>query len=56
MKGVPRELAEHHLNIKPGAKLVKQPLRRLGNVKRKAIGKELENLLESNFVKEVVHM
>ena len=55
MKGVPRELAEHHLNINPGAKPVKQPLRRLGDVKRKAIGKELAKLLKAKFVKEVVH-
>ena len=55
MKGVPRELAEHHLNINPGAKPVKQTLRRLGDVKRKAIGKELAKLLKAKFVKEVVH-
>ena len=52
---VPRELAEHHLNINPGAKPVKQPLRRLGDVKRKAVGKELAKFLKANFVKEVVH-
>ena len=52
---MPRELAEHHLNINPGAKPVKQPLRRLGDVKRKSIGKELAKLLKAKFVKEVVH-
>ena len=53
--GVPRELAEHSLNINPGAKPVKQPMRRVGEVKRRAIGEELAKLLEAGFVKEVVH-
>ena len=52
MKGVPRELSEHHLNINPGAKPVKQPLRCLGDVKRKAIGKELAKLLKAKFVRK----
>ena len=55
MMGVPRELTEHSLNINPGAKPVKQPLRRFGNEKRRAIGIELAKLLEANFVKEVIH-
>ena len=55
MTEVPRELAEHSLNINPGAKPVKQPLRHFGNEKRRAIGIELAKLLEANFVKEVIH-
>ena len=55
MTGVPRELAEHSLNINPGAKPVKQPMRRVREVKRRAIGEELAKLLEAGFVKEVVH-
>jgi hypothetical protein len=31
MKGIPREVAEHKLNIKPGAKLVKQHLHRFND-------------------------
>ncbi|KAK1670039.1 hypothetical protein QYE76_058198 [Lolium multiflorum] len=41
MSGVPRELAEHYLNIKPGAKPVKQAMRCFGDKKRRAIGMEL---------------
>ncbi|KAK1651599.1 hypothetical protein QYE76_069404 [Lolium multiflorum] len=35
MSGVPRELAEHYLNINPGAKPVKQAMRRFGDKKRR---------------------
>ena len=45
MTGVPRELAEHYLNINPGAKPVKQPLRRFKDKKLQAIGKEIAKLL-----------
>jgi hypothetical protein len=55
MTGVPRKLAEHSLNINAGAKPVKQPLRRFGDEKRSAIGKELAKLLQVGFVKEVIH-
>ena len=34
---------------------MKQPMRRVGEVKRQAIGEELAKLLEANFVKEVRH-
>ncbi|KAK1686207.1 hypothetical protein QYE76_047055 [Lolium multiflorum] len=43
MSGVPRELAEHYLNINSGAKPVKQAMRRFGDKKRRAIGMELAN-------------
>ena len=55
MSGVPRELAEHYLNINPGAKPVKQAMRRFGDKKRRAIGMELAKLLEAGFVIEVIH-
>jgi hypothetical protein len=35
MPGVPRELVEHALNVDPKAKLVKQPLRRSDEPKKK---------------------
>ncbi|KAK1648716.1 hypothetical protein QYE76_066521 [Lolium multiflorum] len=47
MSGVPRELAEHYLNINPGAKPVKQAMRRFGDKKHRAIGMELAKLLEA---------
>jgi hypothetical protein len=41
MKGIPREVAENKLNIKPGSKPVKQHLRRFNDKKFKAIGEEI---------------
>ena len=55
MLGVPRELAEHSLNVHKDAKPVKQSLRRFGGERRKAIGKELARLLAAQFIKEVIH-
>jgi hypothetical protein len=52
MPGVPRELAEHSLNVRPDAKLVKQPLRCFAEEKRKAIGEEIARLLAASFIME----
>jgi hypothetical protein len=55
MKGIPREVAEHKLNIKPGSKPVKQRLCRFNNDKCKAIGEEILKLLSAGFIHEVYH-
>src|SRR3954469_10690857 len=55
MTGVPRELAEHSLNVYSNAKPVKQSLRRFGDTKRKAIGKELAFLELADFITAVIH-
>jgi hypothetical protein len=55
MKGIPREVAEHKLNIKPGSKLVKQRLRRFNYDKCKAISEEILKLLSAGFIREVYH-
>ena len=55
MNGVPRELAEHSLNIDPKCKPVKQPLRCFRDEKRPAIGKEIARLLKDSFVREFLH-
>jgi hypothetical protein len=55
MTGVPRELAEHALQIIPGSKLVRQAMRRFGDEKRRAIAKEISKLLKAGFIKEVIH-
>ena len=55
MPGVPRELAEHTLNIDPKFKLVKQFLRRFNEERRKAIGEEVARLLAAGFIVEVFH-
>src|SRR3954463_10038473 len=55
MPGVPRELAEHKLHIRPGSKSVKQPLRRFSEEKRRAIGEEIAKLLAAGFIMEVFY-
>jgi hypothetical protein len=55
MPGVPRELAEHSLNIQPDVKPVKQPLWRFAKEKRKAIGEEIAWLLAIGFIMEVFY-
>ena len=55
MSGIPREVIEDTLKIKPGSKLVKQRLRRFDEEKRRAIGEEITKLLAAEFNKEVYH-
>ena len=55
MSGISREVAEHSLDIQPNSKLVKQRLRRFDELKRQAIGEELQKLLAAGFIKEVSH-
>jgi len=55
MPGIPREVAEHSLEIRAGSKLVKQRLRRFDEEKRKIIGEEIHKLLTAGFIKEVHH-
>ena len=55
MLGVPRELAEHTLNIDPKFKPVKQFLRRFNEERRKAIGEKVARLLAAGFIVEVFH-
>jgi len=52
---VPKELCEHSLHVRHGAKPVKQPLRRFSDEKRKTIWDEIFRLLTSGFIKEVLH-
>jgi hypothetical protein len=51
MKGVPREVAEHKLNIRP----VKQRLRRFNDEKCKATSEEIKKLISPGFIREVFH-
>ena len=55
MPGIPREVAEHSLDILPNSKLLKQRLRRFDELKRQAISEELQKLLAAGFIKEVFH-
>ncbi len=55
MPGVPWEVIEHCLNVKEGAKLVKQGLRRFVQDRNEAIRDELTKLTVANFIREVYH-
>jgi hypothetical protein len=55
MKGIPREVAERKLNIKPELKPVKQHLHHFNDEKCKAIGEEILKLLSAGFISEVFH-
>jgi hypothetical protein len=55
MPGIPREVAEHSLDILPHSHVVQQRLRRFDEERRRAIGVELRKLLEAGFIKEVFH-
>ena len=56
MQGVPREVAEHTLKIRPGSRPFKQRLCRLNEEKRRLIGEEIAKLLVASFIKEVYHL
>jgi hypothetical protein len=45
MPGIPWDVAEHSLDIRAGARPVKQPLRRFDEEKRRAIGEEVHKLM-----------
>ena len=53
MPGIPRELAEHTLNVDPNAKPVQQTLRRFSDPKRKAIGEKIHWLCKAGFIREI---
>jgi hypothetical protein len=55
MPGIPRDVAEPSLDIRDGARPVKQPLRRFDEEKRRAIGEEIHKLMAAGFIKEVFH-
>jgi hypothetical protein len=55
MPDIPREVAEHSLDILPYSRAVQQRLRRFDEERRRAIRAELWKLLEARFIKEVFH-
>jgi ribonuclease HI len=55
MPGIPRDVAEHSLDIRAGAQPMKQHLRRFDEEKRRAIGEEVHKLMAIGFIKEVFH-
>nr|AAL91598.1 Putative gag-pol precursor [Oryza sativa Japonica Group] len=55
MPGVPREVIEHKLMVRPDAKPVKQKLQRFALDRKQAIREELDKLLKAGFIREVLH-
>jgi GTP:adenosylcobinamide-phosphate guanylyltransferase len=55
MTNIPREVAEHSLDILPHSRLVQQRLRRFDEERRRTIGVEPWKLLEAGSIKEVFH-
>jgi hypothetical protein len=55
MPGIPRDVAEHSLDIRASARPVKQHLHRFDEEKRRAIGEEIHKLMAAGFIKEVFH-
>jgi hypothetical protein len=55
MPGIPREVAEHSLDILPHSRAVQQRLPCFDEERRRAIGVDLRKLLEAEFIKEVFH-
>ena len=53
MPGIPRELAEHALDVDTNAKPVQQAMRRFSEPKRKAIGEEINRLTAAEFIREI---
>jgi hypothetical protein len=53
MPGIPREVAEHSLDILPHSRAVQQRLRCFDEERRRAIRAELRKFLEAGFIKEV---
>ena len=51
MPGIPREFGEHALQIYPNTKPVKKALRRFSEPKRRAIGIEGNQLLDTQFIR-----
>ena len=51
MPSIPREVAEHSLDIQAGSKLVKQRLCRFDEEKRRAIREEIQKLLAAGFLR-----
>src|SRR3954465_4502697 len=53
MPGVPREFAEHALNVFPNAKPVKQSIRRLSEPRAEAVVINVNRLFDANFIREI---
>jgi hypothetical protein len=55
MPGVPKELAEHRIDVNEGSKPVKQWLQRFSLDKKAAIKKEITKLMAAGFTRKILH-
>nr|CAD41616.1 OSJNBa0091D06.19 [Oryza sativa Japonica Group] len=55
MTGVPREVIEHRLAVRPGARPVRQKVRWQAPERQAFIREEVARLLEARFIQEVIH-
>ena len=55
MPGIPRDVIEHHLTIRQGAKPVKQKIRKQSQEREAFIRGEVSRLLEAGFIREVMY-
>jgi hypothetical protein len=55
MPGIPREVNEHHLKIRPDARPVRQKPRKQSIERQNFIHEEFRKLLQAGFVEEVYH-
>jgi hypothetical protein len=55
MLGVPRELAEHKIDVNEGSKPIKQQLRRFSPDKKATIKKDITKLMAARFIREILH-
>nr|ABA99479.1 retrotransposon protein, putative, unclassified [Oryza sativa Japonica Group] len=55
MPGVPREMIEHRLAVRPGARPVRQKVRRQAPERQAFIREKVARLLEAGFIREVIH-
>jgi hypothetical protein len=52
MPGIPRNVAEHSLNIRAGARPGEQPLCRFDGKERRTIGEEIHKIMAAGSIKE----
>ena len=53
LKGVPREMVEHHIPLVPGSNLVRQKKRRMNPLLQLLVKAELERFLQAGFIKPI---
>jgi hypothetical protein len=52
MPSIPRDTADHSLDVRAGARPVKQSLRRFDEEERRAISEEIHKLMAAEFIEE----